>query len=88
MRIRIVSTAVAAAGPGTSTETLLSTEVDGDNCNALSAIRMMLDQSGGAVHSERRVNAGTTVELWLPEAFPGRRDRSFGPGYALPELHD
>jgi DNA-binding response OmpR family regulator len=73
VRIQIVSVAIAARDPTKPSGASLNTEVD-DNTGALSVIRTMLDQSGGALRIERRANAGNSVGLWLPQAAAGRWD--------------
>ncbi len=74
VRIEILSTAVAEADPTEPIEASPSMESYGENRGALSVIRMMIDQSGGALRIERRANEGTAVELWLPQSIPRRWD--------------
>jgi CheY-like chemotaxis protein len=60
VRIQVDSVPIAT---GRTQPNWISTEIDADNYSAISVIRMMIDQAGGAVQIERRANAATTVAL-------------------------
>lgn len=77
LRVRIISMP-AVAGPSKLTAGRIGTAVDADNGSALAVIRMMIDQGGGAVQIERRLNAGATVGIWLPQAFTTHDGRQLG----------
>lgn len=65
VRMKMVSTATDPSVRAGRTDASFSTEAD---AGALSVIRMMIDQSGGALRIERRADGGSAVELWLPQA--------------------
>jgi DNA-binding response OmpR family regulator len=76
VRIRMVSTVAQDVGRSQASAELREIQ-DRASDSALSAMRMMTGEFGGALRIERRVN-GETLELWLAEDISSRATHSIG----------
>jgi hypothetical protein len=82
VRIRMVSTVAQDVGRSQVSAALREIQ-DRASDSALSAMRMMTGEFGGALRIERRVN-GETLELWLAQDISSRATHSIGSARLAP----